>query len=343
MLPRKLLKLSSARKKALRILFLAKWAESDGSPDAVDGTHATYHAELHDVLRGLGFQVEASSRLERLWVKPDYDYLFSMFNRAEFLNSEMYAPLLATLHQVPFFGASPIIRGMSDDKHLMKLVARRHNLATADWQIYRRGCLELPEPDFAWPSLVVKPNASSASWGIVRVNDWSDALEHIHYLHASGHDAIVEAFVAGNEYAVPVIGSLEPTFLPLLRFAVDDPFAIRSYQQKRHLDEQDKVQLHMLADDDPLSLRLQRLALAVLPEIWPFDIGRFEFKYDQHSDTLNFIELNLSCNLWSQKASSIAARSIGIEHSQLIETLVCHSLLRQQLISLDELDVTRLS
>jgi D-alanine-D-alanine ligase len=58
-----------------------------------------------------------------------------------------------------------------------------------------------------------------------------------------------------------------------------------------------------------------------------------EFKYDAATDALNFLEINLSCNLWSKKAVPFSARGAGVEYPELIETILCHSMLRQGLIS----------
>ena len=58
-----------------------------------------------------------------------------------------------------------------------------------------------------------------------------------------------------------------------------------------------------------------------------------EFKYDPDTDTLNFIEINLSCNLWSKKASSVSAQTLGISHEDFVETLIVHSLRRHGLVA----------
>ena len=337
-----LLQLNDDQKKDLKILFLAKWAEGDGAPDSEDGTHATYHPELRDTLRDCGFNIEASGRVERLFEKPDYDFLFTMFNRIGFSGSEMLAPLLSSYHGVPFFGANPILRGLGDDKHLMKLAVRSRGVATPDWMVVRRGALSIEEPTFPWENLIVKPNASSASWGIGIYKTWREAKAHIENLLAEGHDAIIENFVSGFEIAVPIIGSNGPLYLPPMRFFLDDEFAVRSYQEKRHLKSKDTVKLEPLPAG---TLRERSIAIgdALLPELWPFDMGRIELKYDEATDQLHFIELNLSCNLWSKKATAISARTVGITHPQLLETLLCHSLRRQGVVPAESIIETEIT
>ena len=329
-----LLRLNDAEKKRLKIVYLAKWAEGDGTPDSVDGTHATYHAEMRDTLRALGYNVEAASKYQRLFDNHDYDFLFTMLNRGGFVNSEMLGPLLSTFNKIPFFGATPILRGLGDDKHLMKLAVRNRGVQTPDWMIIRRGGMPFCEPEFEWNSLIVKPNASSASWGIGSYDNWPDAKAHADRLLAEGHDVIIENLVDGYEIAVPMIGSNGPWVLPPMRFYVDDPKAIRSYEQKRHLASKDTVRLETLPEGKLLD-RVVETSMKLLPEIWPCDIGRVELKYDEKTDSLNFIEINLSCNLWSKKATALSAATIGVTHPQLLETLLCHSLRRQGVVAPD--------
>ncbi|MEL7482313.1 MAG: phosphoribosylglycinamide synthetase [Pseudomonadota bacterium] len=329
-----LLKLDDRIKADIRVLFLAKWAEGDGTPQSGDGTHAVYHAELREVLKEIGFQVEASGRMERLFEPvDDIDFIVSFMNRFGFSGSEMLAPLLSTYHQKPFFGATPILRGLGDDKHLMKLAARGRGVRTPDWMIVRRGAERIPSPAYEWTKLIVKPNASSASWGIKVTDRWDAACDHAEKLLAEGHDVIIESFISGFEIALPVVGSNGPWILPALHMDPGNDTTVRTYEQKRHLTGgTDTVSLTPIKDEHLLSI-LEKAALTILPEIWPHDFGRMEFKYDPETDTLNFIEINLNCNLWSKKASSVSAQTLGITHHDFVETLLVHSLRRQGLVT----------
>ena len=328
-----LLSLNLDIKKKLNVLFLAKWAEGDGTPQGEDGTHAVYHAELREALKSIGFNVEASGRMQRLFEPLDnIDFIISFMNRFGFSGSEMLAPLLSRFHEKPFFGANPILRGLGDDKHLMKLAVRGRGVLTPDWIAIRRGALVITEPDFEWSRLIVKPNASSASWGIKVTDSWEVAKSHAKKLLTEDHDVIIENFISGYEIALPVVGANGPWILPALHMDPGNETTVRTYEQKRHLTgESDTVKLTVIEDQTLLS-KLEEAALKILPEVWPHDFGRMEFKYDPYTDTLNFIEINLSCNLWSKKASSVSAQTLGITHLQFVETMMVHSLHRHGLV-----------
>ncbi|HEX6376435.1 MAG TPA: phosphoribosylglycinamide synthetase [Allosphingosinicella sp.] len=325
------LRLFDEDKDRLVILFLAKHALSGGVPDAEDGTHAVYHHELLTTLKTAGFWVIAANDFDSIWERPSADFVVPLLNRAGFLNSEMLAPLLLTRHGVPFLGAAPILRGLSDDKHLMKTAARQLGVPVTKWAIHRRGQGPVEAPPFAWERLVVKPNASSASWGVRILEGWDEAKAHAGHILASGHDVVFEPYAPLIDIAVPVVGADGPWLLPPMAYCPEVPGGPRSYEEKRGLVETADDPLEPV-DDPELAGRLHASVRRLLPELWPFDYGRFEFRYDPATGDIRFMEVNLSCNLWSRKTISRSARSLGVNHARLVETIVAHSLLRQGVV-----------
>ena len=325
-------------KDRLVILFLAKHALSGGVPDPEDGTHAVYHHELLETLRMAGFFVSAANSYEQIWGRPKADFVVPLLNRGGFLNSEMLAPLILTRHGLPFLGAAPMLRGLSDDKHLMKTAARLRGVPVTDWAIVRRGQGPVEPPAFPWERLVVKPNASSASWGVGIFDGWAEAKAHADHVLASGHDVILEPYAPLIDIAVPVVGADGPWLLPPMGYFPDVAGTPRSYEEKRGLVPAAHEDPLRIVDDPELVGRLNESVRALLPELWPFDYGRFEFRYDPASGDIRFMEVNLSCNLWSKKTISRSARTLGVSHARLVETIMAHSLLRQGVVK----DVVRL-
>jgi D-alanine-D-alanine ligase len=320
-------------KDSLRVMFIAKHAKSGGTRHEMDGDHAVYHHEIATVMGGIFKNLVIGNRFEDLFEKPPVDFLFSLLNRGGFLNSEMLAPLLATRQGIPFLGASPILRGLADDKHLMKMAARFRGVPTADWQIFRRGAPV--EPITAWTAtrFVAKPNASSASWGVTAAHDWDELKAAIAQIHSEGHDAIVEPFLNGIDIEIPVIGHEGAAILPIMSFE-HDPTVLRTYGEKRGF-EQSKAQLVPLADG-ALAETLRGYTNMLIPELWPFDYGRFEFRYNQETGDIRFLEVNLQANIWSKRVIGQSAALAGLSHPELIETIVCHSLVRHGLVRAED-------
>lgn len=326
------IRIPAADKARLRLLFLAKHACADGRPDAQDGNHAIYHHEMRTTLEAIGLNVDVANSYDALYERPETDFVVTLLNRGGFQNSEMLAPLLLNRRDMPYLGASPIVRGLSDDKYLSKMIARARGVPTMAAQLFRRGGL-FEAPAFEADRLVVKPNASSASWGVKMVDTWAEAQDHADSLFALGHDVLVEQWAPLLDVAVPVVGGSggQPWILPPMMYVPADPHRERSYEEKRGLIDAGDDPL-ILVEDADLRSRLEAMTAALLPELWPFDYGRFEFRYDPASGQVLFMEVNLSCNLWSKKTISRSAASIGVDHAALVETIVGHSLARQGLL-----------
>lgn len=337
--PCRIARLPALARDRLHILFVAKHAFWRGGLHGEDGNHAPYHSEIRAVLEGLGLRVTAAESYEALFDHPGCDFVFPLLNRGGFLNSEMLLPLLSTRLGIPFLGASPILRGLADDKHLMKLEARMRGIPTAPWAIYRRGAPVDPGQCPRAERFVIKPNASSASWGVRDAADWSGVRHAVEHIHAEGHDAIVEPFLDGSDVEVPVITcGGAPAILPMIRFEQTDPTQLRTYEEKRDLADQVGSYRTVPFGDrqwtEEIAAYTRRLASAV----FPFDYGRFEFRLDERTGTLNFLELNLNCNLWSRKAFTRSAALLGWTHAELIETILCESLTRHGLVESRELE-----
>lgn len=326
------LRIDDATKQRLRILFLAKNALWDGSGTAEDGNHARYHVEMREVLQSLGLNLTISDNFDILYGKPDVDFVFPLLNRAGFYNSEMLCPLLCERAGIPYLGASPILRGLSDDKHLAKRAARDAGVPTAPWAIYRRGApvdLSLVPPGERY---VIKPNNSSASWGVHDAVDVKGVGEAVAAVQALGHDAIVEPFLVGSDVEVPVVTLDDPLILPMMIFRQADPSHLRSYQEKRDLvDRSQKYSLDPFENSEMMA-RIEDFTQKLWGEYRPFDYGRFEFRVNEETGEITFLELNLNCNLWSEKVFGRAAQLQGWSQEELIETIIAGSLKRYGLI-----------
>jgi D-alanine-D-alanine ligase len=340
-------------KRRLKILFMAKHAKWPGGLHPEDGNHALYHVETREILEGLGLNLSLADSYDVLSEHPDVDFVFTLLNRGGFLNSEMLGPLLCTRAGLPFLGGSPILRGLGDDKHLAKLCAAARGIPTAPWAIYRKGAPVPPRygegnhakhgggagtrlgelAGTAPDRYVIKPNASSASWGVQDARDWDGVAAAIADIHAQGHDAIVEPFLVGSDVEVPVITiDGEPVVMPMMLFEQADPTHLRTYYEKRDLVEREHKYRLVPFDDAEWTPVIADYTRRIAEDYRPFDYGRFEFRLDRDSGACNFLEVNLQANLWSEKVFGRSARRAGLTQSQLVETILHESLRRHGLL-----------
>ena len=320
-------------KRRLRIMFMAKHALWGGGMHPEDGNHAIYHHEVRTALEGLDLNLVLANRYDILFEKPPVDFVFPLLNRGGFVNSEMLIPILCNRHGLPYVGAGPIVRGLGDDKHLSKVVCARAGVPTAPWACYRRGApvdeADCPPAD-RW---VIKPNASSASWGISDAHDWTGVANAVAGIHSQGHDAIVEPYLGGYDVQVAFITVDRPVMLPMLIYEREDTQRLWTYYEKRDLIQNNEKSSLKRFDDPEWAPAIADFSARVAREFEPFDYGRIEFRLDRDKGEVNFIEINLNCNLWSEKVMAKAAAAAGFSHAELLETILSESMRRQGLFS----------
>ena len=331
------LRITDDARERVRCLFMAKHALFGGGMHPEDGNHAIYHHEVRTTLEKLELNLLLADSYRVLFDNPDTDFVFPLLNRGGFVNSEMLIPLLCNMHRIPYLGAMPFLRGLGDDKSVSKLVAAHAGVPTAPWFCFRRGAPVLeasmpPSPAGRW---VIKPNASSASWAISDAYDWNGVCNAIAGIHVQGHDAIVEPYLDGYDVQCAFITICdEPIALPMLWYERDDTQKLWTYYEKRDLVQNTEKAALKRFEHPELAPRIERLARQVAREFVPFDYGRIEFRVDLQRETADFIEINLNCNLWSEKVMAKAAAHAGFTHADLLETLLAESWRRNGLMAI---------
>lgn len=330
------LRIPQEAKDRVRMLFMAKHVLWGGGMHPEDGNHAIYHHQVRTTLENLGLNLQLANKYDVLFSKPEVDFVFPLLNRGGFVNSEMLIPILCNMHGIPYLGAMPFLRGLGDDKSVSKLVCAHAGVPTAPWFCYRCGgpVLEADLPQSEVGRWVIKPNASSASWGISDAHDWNGVANAVANIHGQGHDAIVEPYLNGYDVQCAFITiDSEPVALPMLWYEREDTQRLWTYYEKRDLVENREKATLKRFDDPDLAPRMEAMAKKVAQQLVPFDYGRIEFRLDLDTGEINFIEINLNCNLWSEKVMAKAAAQVGFTHAELIETLLAEAWRRNGLIA----------
>lgn len=326
------LTLPQKAKDEFKFLLMAKHVLWGGTPHPEDGNHAIYHHEVRTSMESLGINLQLANNYECLFEKPDVDMVFPLLNRGGFLNSEMMIPLLCNRHGIAYVGGSPILRGLGDDKALSKMVCHQAGAPTAPWAIYRKGAPMVEANCPKAERLVIKPNASSASWGISDAFDWYGVANAIAEIHAQGHDAIVEPYLDGYDVQVAFVSSGEPVMLPMLIYEREDTSRLWTYYEKRDLIQNNEKSTLKRFEDAEFAPKIAEMAQKIAEQFRPFGYGRIEFRFDPKKGDINFIEINLNCNLWSEKVVAKASAAAGLNHQQLMETILTDSLKQHAMI-----------
>ena len=124
-----------------------------------------------------------------------------------------------------------------------------------------------------------------------------------------------------------------PVVMPMMLFEQADPTHLRTYYEKRDLvDRAQKYQLVDFDDQEWVPL-ITEYTKRMAEEYRPFDYGRFEFRLDRDANSVQFLEVNLQANLWSEKVFGRSAVRAGFTQSQLVETILYEGLSRHGLLA----------
>lgn len=210
-------------------------------------------------------------------------------------NREAHAPVLLELAGVPTFGSDALALSVSLDKHLTKTVAAAAGVASPAGRVVRAAGdldgLDLPFPVF------VKPRYEGTAKGIAPSSRCETpaalAAEARRQLALYGQDLLVEAFIAGGEFTVGVVGTGRGAeALPVLQRAVEAETGIGLHALERHERPEHPFRYTVEGVLTPeLEAELQAAAIAVHRALECRDVSRSDFRVDPDGGVW-FIEVN---------------------------------------------------
>ena len=287
-----------------RLLFLAQFAPTNGkivlpaTPEEEFYAN-TYHMPIYNILRKNHYDFVSSSDVNELICNHcDYDLVWSVYNRLGFRNSEIFVQSLCEFYEIPYIGAAPNIRAMVEDKSMSKQLAEHLGIPTAKWVVASEQYPLSGFPPFQGPYFI-KPRFGSASIGIDETclcDNWTDVLTKADEYYVQGTEVIVEQYIHGTYYGVPVMNSNDG--LPIV--------AIPHYQtstkkgniitnaQKRFTD----VGMNrFISQDVSLNKLLTHFTQAYYAEMQPCDYARIDYIVEEQTGIPYFLEVNALMNL----------------------------------------------
>ena len=320
----------------IRMLYLAHYAPINDAPIPTgikDVVYAEYHYRIYQILKEL-FPHITSSNNASIMLSEDlpYDYIFSLYNRMPFRNSEIFVSSVAEYHGKAYLGSRPNIRALAEDKHLAKMMAKHAGVRTPEWKIYDVKDV-IHEPAFS-PPYFCKPRFGAASIGISESSacaSWEEAKNAIAQLHSLGLDVILEQQVIGTYHTSPVLNNFGSTiYLPCIAQHSTLKDGIVTYEQKRKITS---GLTRNIVSDISLQKNIQSLSMKMYPLVQPLDYTRFDYIVEESTGVPFFLEFNVCCNLGEHSTVSQAAKQIGIGYTELIENITYSSLFRQGLLN----------
>jgi D-alanine-D-alanine ligase len=270
------------------------------------------------------------SLLPRLLAGERWDIVFNIAEGVKGRNRESQVPLLLELFDIPYAGSDALTMGICQDKTVAKTLVRQHGLATPDFlEVSSADALN----DFSLPFPVfVKPSEEGTSKGISGESVVRDrvALQHrTRWLIDTYHQpALIERFIAGQEFTVAVVGNDAPQVLPPVQVAINGVTDLGTEVYSHARVENDEIQyLCPSPAGKELDERLRALALGAYKALGCRDLSRIDLRVDEKGIPY-FLECNPLPNLGHIDVFPLVAKAVGLTYEQIILRIFDHACAR---------------
>jgi D-alanine-D-alanine ligase len=263
----------------------------------------------------------------------DVDLVFNVCERIN--NSSLLEPHVAAIFdmlQIPYTGSNPFTLGLCIDKIRVKKLLSYHKIPTPEWDYVYSLDDDIRE-DLRYP-LIVKPANTDNSIGITNDSVVRNKAELARQLEKVikeiGRPALIEEYIDGDEYDVPIIGSEEDDLriLPLARSIFDalpsDLWHIYPFEAKYTESEAYKkivVQRPPKNIGKKLETLLGEIALDTYNILDCHDYGRVEIRVDKHNNPY-VLELNPNPSIDAEGTTVASAEVIGMDYGDFLEEII---------------------
>lgn len=263
----------------------------------------------------------------------DVDLVFNVCERIN--NSSLLEPHVASILdtlQIPYTGSNPFTLGLCIDKIRVKKLLSYHKIPTPEWD-YVYSLDDDIRDDLKYP-LIVKPANTDNSIGITNdsvVRNKEELYRQLEkVIKEIGRPALIEEYIDGDEYDVPIIGADDDDLriLPLARSMFDNLpsnlWHIYPFEAK-YTDGGEYNKIVVQRPPKNIGKKLEQLLGEIALDTYNIldchDYGRIEIRVDKNNNPY-VLELNPNPSLDAEGTFSASAEVIGMDYGDFLEEII---------------------
>ncbi len=247
-------------------------------------------------------------------------------------NRESQVPLILEMKGIPFVGSDALTMGITLDKIAAKKCFIADGIPTPRYfNAYSTDNLEKLNT-IGYP-LIVKARYEGTSKGLSeqsRVEDFPGLKRQVELINKRYKQAaLVEKFIRGTEFTVPVLGNENPQAMPVSQIAIDGSVELgdKFYTFPRVVNENAVRYLCPPRITKELEKKLQDLAVRAYQSVDCRDLGRVDFRVDAEGN-LYVLEINPLPSLAKKDVFNIFPQVMETTYEAIINTIVNFALKR---------------
>ncbi len=269
-------------------------------------------AVLNALLRKKIHAVAIDPKKDDLNQLSDFDRAFICLHGKDGEDGEIQTFLEAI--NLPYTGSDILSSYLGMDKFKCKTIWKSKNISTPDFmQVSHVDDFERASNCCGLP-FFIKPANSGSSIGIAIINNENDFIFAFEQAYKIDKIVIVESFIVGNEYTLPIIHN-KP--LPIIEIKPKTEFY--DYEAKYLRDDTEFI---CPADiTSPLVKNINKLCINAFNAIGCIGWGRVDFIIDKNKN-IYIIEINTVPGMTNHSLVPMSAKSAGIEFDDLVTMIL---------------------
>jgi D-alanine-D-alanine ligase len=308
-------------------------AELD-SGETLDFVVAALEANGHKVKK-IGSAKNLLEQIDNL----DVDIVFNICEGFHGRNRESQVPLILEMYGIPYVGSDALTLGVTLDKILAKKCFIADGIPTPRYfeayegddlkALYKKSKMRFP--------LIAKPKHEGSSKGLSeksRVTDFEGLKRQVDLINQKYYQAaLVEEFIKGSEFTVPVLGNKNPQAMPVAQVHLDGNVNLGDnfYTQARLTYDglgyvcPPRISAKMIQ-------KLQQYAVKAYQSVGCLDFGRVDFRVDEKGRPF-VLEINPLPSLAKKDVFNIFPYTMGSTFEKTIDKIVNFALERYGMLN----------
>lgn len=263
------------------------------------------------------------------------DIVFNLCEGEKGRNRESQVPILLEMKGIPYIGADALSQGLTLDKIVAKKLFKSEGIPTARY-FQAQSTDGLEELNTIGYPLIVKTRHEGSSKGISqksKVNNLEELSRQVKLINQTyDQPALVEEFIRGTEYTVPVLGNKYPLAMPVVQVSIDGNVNLGEEFYTNERIYSTAVEYICPAQiDEKLCLYLQALAVKVFSCVECREFGRVDFRVDENNNPY-VLEINPLPSLDLKDVFNIFPQLFGSDYAGVLDHVIKLGMERNGLI-----------
>ena len=217
---------------------------------------------------------------------------------------------------IPYTGSGYLASAIAMDKFKTKLLAREVGVKCADEELHE---MPVHEPETVKFPLVIKPNNSGSSVGLTIIHEPCDIYDATKEALKYSDTVIIESFIPGREFDIPVI---KGEAFPILEV---NPHGVNDYKAKYMGDKTEYKVPAPLSEEK--TKEMQDAAVKVYLALGLKNYARVDFRMTPDEE-IYLLEANTLHGMTASSLVPKSAKAIGIDFPELL-TIIINDALNQ--------------